>query len=115
MNNKKELQEIRDTLKEIVVKLNKMLPEDETEEEYADWYIRRMNILADILEAGGSVSKEQFHKLVKKNGMDTRGVGGFFIKSNPSLTTFEDVKGPKVALTKKGKDNAQKWLDEKKT
>jgi len=112
---KENLMEIRDSLQEMVSNINKLIPEGEPETEYPDWYVRRMGILVDILEAGGSVTKKEFHNIALRNGMDTRGVGGFFIKSNPSLTKFEDKDGSRVALTKKGKENAETRIRETAT
>jgi len=110
VENEKVLMEIKEQLIEIIGKLDKIAPSKEGKR-FSEKITRRMNILADILKEGGTVTRVDFHKIVEKNGMDNRGVGGFFIRSDPSLVYIEDAKGVKVALTAKGKKSAEEWIE----
>jgi len=50
-----------------------------------DWMIPRIFVWYEIYVKDGIVSRDEFHRIGKKYGYDTRGLGGFFTGDRPSL------------------------------
>ncbi len=67
-------------------------------------------ILAEILQRGGSVSKQELYALAEKHGMDRRGLGGFFRQSGKT-SLYELLGTDKVVLTPYGAEQARRFLE----
>lgn len=59
----------------------------------------QLRILHEIFKAGRIITKQQLYDIAKHNGLDNRGLGGFFSGKKPSLI---ELAGGRVALTKEG-------------
>lgn len=66
-------------------------------------------LLAEILEEGGSVTREQLYELATKYGFDKRGLGGFYTGKG-SLQMIEEKN--RVMLTPEGVKTARKYLQQ---
>src|SRR3989304_2873822 len=67
-------------------------------------------ILAEILAAGGSVTREHLYSLAAKHGMDRRGLGGFFRTSGKG-SLYEGPGMDRVILTPSGIEIARRLLE----
>jgi hypothetical protein len=70
-------------------------------------------ILAEILEQGGSVLREELYRLAAAHGMDRRGLGGFFRQSGKA--SLYDVPGGRVLLTPYGVEQARRAIERRPT
>lgn len=76
------------------------------DEEWENTLKRRIGILQEIVENDGIVSYGKYRDIIKKNKMDSRGAGAFFLKC---LIKLPDNK---VAITEVGKEQLEKWKKE---
>ena len=70
-------------------------------------------ILAEVLEQGGSVTKDELYQIAASRGMDRRGLGGFFRQSGK--TSLYVVPGDRVLLTPYGVERAQRYASRQKS
>ncbi len=66
-------------------------------------------VLADILERGAAVSKQELYAIAEKHGMDRRGLGGFFRQSGK--TSLYVLPGDRVVLTPYGAEQARRFQE----
>lgn len=67
-------------------------------------------VLAEVLERGASVSREELYEIAESQGMDRRGLGGFFRESGQkSLTDLPGI--DRIVLTAYGAERAQRQLN----
>jgi len=66
-------------------------------------------VLAEILERGASVSKQELYAIAERNGMDRRGLGGFFRQSGK--TSLYVLPGDRVVLTPYGAEQARRYQE----
>jgi hypothetical protein len=71
-------------------------------------------ILADLLNEGGSVTRERLYELAAKHGMDRRGLGGFFRASGKG-SLYEVPGMNRVILTPAGTELARRAIEEDET
>ncbi len=64
-------------------------------------------VLAEVLEQGGSVTKEDLYRIAAGQGMDRRGLGGFFRQSGK--TSLYVLPGDRVLLTPYGAEQARRY------
>jgi hypothetical protein len=66
-------------------------------------------VLAEILERGASVTREELYAIAEKHGMDRRGLGGFFRVSGKM--SLNELRGTdRIVLTPYGADQATRYL-----
>lgn len=70
-------------------------------------------ILAEVLEQGGAVTKDDLYRIAANRGMDKRGLGGFFRQSGK--TSLYVLPGDRVLLTPYGVERAQRYASRQKT
>ncbi len=107
--NEEMANEIRTLVEEIetrIARIKDMVEESEPSKQ-ADTYTNRLKILGEVSRKGGVVSKEQWKEIGEKYGMDTRGLGGFFVGEGSMVRIGDD----KRALTEKGARLAKMWLE----
>lgn len=66
-------------------------------------------ILAEVLEQGGSVTRDELYRIAAAHGMDRRGLGGFFRQSGK--TRLYELPGGRVLLTPYGVEQAQRYTE----
>ena len=67
-------------------------------------------VLAEILQRGASVTKDELYALAAKHGMDRRGLGGLFRQSGKT-SLYELAGTDKVVLTPYGAEMARRLLE----
>lgn len=68
-------------------------------------------VLAEVLEQGGSVTKEELYRIAAAHGMDRRGLGGFFRQSGKA--SLHLLPGDRVLLTPYGAEQARRHIERK--
>lgn len=68
-------------------------------------------VLAEVLEQGGSVTKDELYRIAAAHGMDRRGLGGFFRQSGKS--SLHVLPGDRVLLTPYGVEQARRHIERK--
>lgn len=68
-------------------------------------------VLAEVLEQGGSVTRDELYRIAASHGMDRRGLGGFFRQSGK--TSLYVLPGDRVLLTPYGVEQAQRHIQRK--
>ena len=99
--------EIRHLLEEIEVRVAKVREVIGDSRSSADNSDNSVKILVEVYNAGGVVTKEEWRKIAKKHGMDTRGLGGFFVGEGSMVRIGDN----KRALTEKGSDVVKRYLE----
>jgi hypothetical protein len=66
-------------------------------------------VLAEVLRRGGSVTREELYQIAADNGMDRRGLGGFFRQSGKS--SLYVLPGDRVILTPYGVEQARRYAE----
>ena len=69
-----DIQQLMDEIEVRIIKVKKLMEESIPGARVADSSIR---VLAEVHDAGGVVSKEEWLTIGKKHGMDARGLGGW--------------------------------------
>ena len=67
-------------------------------------------VLADVLEQGAAVTREELYAIAAKRGMDRRGLGGFFRETGKKSLTELPGTG-RIVLTPYGAERAQRALN----
>jgi hypothetical protein len=67
-------------------------------------------VLADILQRGASVTRDDLYELARTYGMDRRGLGGLFRQSGKT-SLYELAGTDKVVLTPYGAETARRVLE----
>jgi len=71
-----------------------------------DWMQRRIEFWCKIYNKSSIVTENEIRNIWQSMGMDNRGLGGFFVGRNPSLTKLLDGR---IALTSKASENILAW------
>jgi len=107
----RELQSKLDELSRVVAELRAVV------ERYAggpeappSWMIPRIFVWYEIYLEGGIVDKDKFHEIGRKYGYKTRGLGGFFTGSRPSLR-YVGVKRDRVMLEEWAAKEVEKYRE----
>lgn len=95
--NKKQMMVLLQQIKEKITKVEELL--GESVEDTEKW----LKVLKDVEKKEGIVTKEEWITIGKKNGYDSRGLGGFFTGGKPLMVK---IAGDKRAMT----DTAREWL-----
>jgi hypothetical protein len=70
-------------------------------------------VLADVLIRGGSVGRKELYEIAELQGMDRRGLGGFFRESGQkSLMALPGT--DRIVLTPYGAERAQRYLNRRR-
>jgi hypothetical protein len=67
-------------------------------------------VMAEILNRGGSVSRQELYQIAASVGMDKRGLGGLFRQTGN--TCLHEVAGGRILLTPYGAERAQRYIND---
>jgi hypothetical protein len=104
---KNKIEEARNLLLQATKILGSLIEEEVQESDLEDWMKVRVELWCRVYNEGGVVTREKLHEIwVNTMHKDARGLGGFFVGRNASLTwTSND----KAALTKNAADSIESW------
>jgi len=106
-----ELETIKASAESILKKVNSLL--ENMGESGAltseQWWNRRNSVLAAVLSKGGTVSSDEWREIGAKYGFDPRGLGGFYVGKNASMTR---IAGDRRALRDSGVQDVKRWIRE---
>lgn len=97
-----DIQQLVDEIEVRLIKVKKLMESSTFGGNAPDSSIR---VLAEVDDAGGIVSKEEWLEIGKKHGMDARGLGGFFVGEGSMIC----IGGDKRALTERGMKMVKRW------
>jgi len=105
---KNKIEEAKNHLLQATKLLSDLLEEEVGENDLKGWGVEyRVELWCRVYNEGGVVAKNKLHDIwVKTMGKDARGLGGFFVGKNASLTWTSDGK---AALTKTAADSIESW------
>jgi hypothetical protein len=71
-------------------------------------------VLAEVLERGASVTRQELYEIAERHGMDRRGLGGFFRLSGK--TSLNELPGTdRIVLTPYGAEQARRHIERRQT
>jgi len=106
--SKEQYIKLRDLTKQIDIILDEVRGISSENDEEADYWRRRMAILADVMLNGGIVTEEEWGDIGKSYNRDRRGLGGYFAGEKRSMVK---VGNDKRAITESGVKEVKAWLD----
>lgn len=75
-----------------------------------EWLIQRVFVWNEIYERGGLVRKDEFYRIGREYGYNTRGLGGFFTGKKPSLR-YVGVNKDTIVLEDWAKAEVEKYRE----